>query len=349
MRMMWALALLVAWTPTAIPVEGAPGRIVTADLDRDGRPDLVGAVDRSIVTLLNDGRGGFRVASRTPMPRTPSELTAADFNRDEHPDLAAADHDTFGVIVLLGDGKGGMTPQPAVRAKQSGRPHIHGLLSGDWNRDDKPEWILTSVEEGQLIPSTGPIVQIGSVHNPVTADVTGDGVPDVLAAEIHHQRIAVLLADGKGGFAAPLRLPTRARPYFVAAGRLDADPHLDLAVSHDDIDEILLFRGDGRGGFTHAGEAKFPSRAYELAILDVDGDGRSEVVGAAGHTIHVLTQAPNGTLTPAEPIATGLMGAWTVTAADFDGDGQPEFAVPLARANEIRIFKRSPRGATLRR
>jgi FG-GAP-like repeat len=82
-----------------------PRSIANADLNHDGRPDLVvGGTDVRI--LLGKGRGRFGPALRFPVSGGDGELVAADLNRDRRVDLAGTcgygcANDRKGVFVLL--------------------------------------------------------------------------------------------------------------------------------------------------------------------------------------------------------------------------------------------------------
>src|SRR5688500_17800857 len=69
---------------------GTPSAIVTADLNNDGKLDLVTCADAatgSFSVFLGNGAGGFGAAQRTIMSTQLSSLAAADFNQDGQVDL----------------------------------------------------------------------------------------------------------------------------------------------------------------------------------------------------------------------------------------------------------------------
>jgi hypothetical protein len=93
------------------PTAGSPIRLkervwwpVLADLNRDGKNDLVlGAQKDHIVILLGEGAGGF---GKDPMlvpvgGKAPGYLTVADMNRDGKLDVVTSNYDSGDVSVLL--------------------------------------------------------------------------------------------------------------------------------------------------------------------------------------------------------------------------------------------------------
>ena len=87
--------------------------LAVADMNEDGRPDLVvppqrGGVENAFPFIfLNDGNGGWKLWSEARWPRAYNygTVAVADLNRDGHQDVVVAAHLT-GVFAALGDGKG---------------------------------------------------------------------------------------------------------------------------------------------------------------------------------------------------------------------------------------------------
>ena len=76
-------------------------RLVPADIDRDGRIDLV-ALDPlggGAVVLFNTGGGRFVVDARLPADEAPAGLTVADFSGDGLPDVAVTAPDASAVVI----------------------------------------------------------------------------------------------------------------------------------------------------------------------------------------------------------------------------------------------------------
>jgi hypothetical protein len=131
----------------------APDRayfVTVADLNGDGKPDIVATHDdASIATIhLGDGKGNFAQATNSPLQlgNRAYSVVPVDLNRDGKIDLAfGAEH---GVAVFLGDGGGGFK-------RAAGSPFRTG--KGTWrievvdvNHDGKPDFITNNVESDDI-------------------------------------------------------------------------------------------------------------------------------------------------------------------------------------------------------
>jgi len=84
------------FTQQVIPVGKGPGFIAIADVNHDGRPDLLVANtdDGTITVLLGDGKGGFTPAPGSPFlcNPNPNDIAVADMTGKGNLDLVIANH-----------------------------------------------------------------------------------------------------------------------------------------------------------------------------------------------------------------------------------------------------------------
>lgn len=348
--------LLVPAPGSPIAVPGGTGGVDLADVNRDGHLDLVVAAgeERGLSILLGTGTGAF-----TSLPATVAmhavrtgETALGDLNGDGHVDMAIASHDSYEVVVLLGDGKGGFSPAPASPAVtgNAGKPHNHGLISGDVDGDghldlvavnsgDGTVAVLLGDGRGGFVHASGSPFAAGPGPYPAAlGDVDGDGrldivVPDSGTGQYSREHgslartVTVLLGDGKGGFRpAPFSpIAVLAGPYFASLGDLDGDQRPDLVIAHDDTSSISILLNDGGKGFRPAPQSPFDlgRRAWQIVVADADGDRRADLVLATGDSVTVLLGDGHGRFAPApgSPFAAGR-GAWTLAVGDLDEDGK---------------------------
>jgi hypothetical protein len=330
-------------------LDGQVGNPVAADVNRDGKVDLVVPAGKGLFVFLGDGKG-FRPAPRSPLPLPAggSEAVVADFDGDHNVDVALADHDSYDVTVLLGDGAGGFAPADGspFAARRGDRPHTHGLAAGDFDNDGSIDLVTCNSSDNDVsillndgkarfhIAPRSPFPCGPSPYPFAVADLNRDSNLDVLVPNaVHHDNkvrtLTVLYGDGKGDLspapASPVRIAGPA--FFVAAGDLNGDRAPDVVVTHDEVDTATVLLNDGRGGLSPspASPLKLDHSSWCAEVIDMNGDGRNDVVLAGGDAVRVFLGDGNGRLTPApgSPYRTGK-GTWRFCVADFNGDRKPD-------------------------
>ena len=227
-----------------------PEGMAIADFDGDGLQDVVLSANRvdPVWTFWGTGDGSLMEATPFSLDATyyATQSVAAHFDADSWVDLAIARNDGL-VTIFYGDGTSAF----------AGRPQL-----------DVPV-------DGQMI--------VGMA----SADVDQDGNTDIIVGHNGNiGQVSVLLGDGMGGFVvsptSPIPMEDGDTAYVVgiATGHLDGDGNLDLALCHHSAATVLVFRGDGVGGFESAMQVDVGGEARMPAVCDVNGDGISDLVAA---------------------------------------------------------------------
>src|SRR3954470_19532011 len=108
--------------------------VTTADLNRDGLPDMVVTTSADKISVfLGTGAGAFGTKTdfATAASSVPVDAVTGDFNRDGKLDVVSAN--TTGLAVLLGNGDGSL--QTHVDYVDGDIPQQ--LVTADFNRDGK--------------------------------------------------------------------------------------------------------------------------------------------------------------------------------------------------------------------
>jgi hypothetical protein len=288
-------------SPLSIP--GGGHSFVAGDVDKDGHSDLVVVENNKLSVVLGDGKGSFAPASVPPTLVTGvgGEMLLADFNRDGALDFAGSHHDRYEVVLLLGRGDGTFTNAPGspFSARAPGkRPHTHALAAADVNRDGKLDVITANSEDGD---------------------------------------ISVLLGDGRGGFtrARPdgSGFPCGPNPYPVALADINGDRNLDIVVPNTapGPTTITVLLGDGRGEFRGAPLSPFKAndRAYFVAVADLNGDSKPDIVATHDDTsiatLHLGDGKGNFVQANNSPLDLGNR-SWSVVPLDLNRDGKIDLA-----------------------
>jgi hypothetical protein len=321
---------------------------------------------KTVTALLGQGDGRFRAARGSPvkLPEGPNEMVLRDLNGDGKLDLAAANHDSYGVMLLLGDGAGGLAvaPNSPVVMKEGQHPHNHGLHTGDLNGDGKPDLVAVNSEpdndvsvalgdgRGGFTRAPGSPFGVGPSPYPAAlGDLDGDGRLDIVATttdrgaadQAASRELTVLFGDGKGGFRrgrVPLRTP---HPWFVVVEDVSGDRRPDLVVTHAERGELTVLLGDGKGAFAEVAGSPFDlgGSAWQAAVLDADRDGKADVVAAANTGLRVLLGDGRGGFraAPGSPYPAGK-GAWRLAVGDVNGDGKPDVATSNLESDSVSVL-----------
>ena len=350
----------------------AASNLALGDVNQDTYPDLVIAAGEGhgVSFLLGDGTGRFAPTSEGAirLDVAPGEMLLTDLNEDLALDLAIASHDSYGVILLLGDGRGGFAPASGspFPAASGGTPHNHGLLAGDVNEDGHVDLITVQSEDCSVAvllgdgrgafssPPTPPFPVGPSPYPAALGDLDGDGHLDIAVPEIgtgryyrEHQELArtitLLLGDGQGGFAPAPDSPLAVTPgpFFVALGDLDDDGDLDLVATHDDSDRVTVLLNDGKARFRPAPHSPLASagRPGPAVLADMNTDGKNDIVLTTGEGVAVLLGDGHGEFSPApgSPYRAGP-GTWRLAVGDLNLDGKLDVASTNFEANSVSVL-----------
>lgn len=127
----------------------------------------------------------------------------------------------------------------------------------------------------------------------------------------------------------------------AAAADLDNDGHQDLVVVGD---QLMIFRGDGSGGFVALGSVPAGENPDDAAVADVNGDGILDIAVANHDTDYLTILLGNGTgkfrPAPNSPLRiTVRPHPHQVRAADLDADGHVDLIVDHRHGEGLLILR----------
>jgi hypothetical protein len=184
------------------------------------------------------------------------------------------------------------------------------------------------------------------------ADVNHDGALDLIAANLDHGTVAVLLGDRMGHFhhAPGSPFPAGHLPSDIGIGDFNGDGNSDLLIANHQTPYVTLLLGDGTGSFHSASHSPFPTEAkphpHGVAIGHFCGKDQpldAVIDSWASSEVELLIGDGKGNLRNGPRFPAGPGSDMPLRSADFNGDGAPDIVMPdtaigLWNANTVSVL-----------
>jgi hypothetical protein len=329
----------------------SPVETVTADFNRDGRPDVA-------VTNMDSGTISVLLGTGTAPPLGPPtayhsgphphSLATADFDRDGALDLVAGNHSdgTFSLLLGGGDGTFGTPWETGV----GGNPV--GMAVADVDRDGIPDLAVASLgldkvfifhNDGRGNFTQGASYDFGFPEDLLAADFDRDGIPDLAVACQVSDQVHILLGNGDGTFEAAAHLSAGTDPLNMAAGDLDGDGVPDLVVANYGSADFTVLLGNGDGTFRTLPGTGVGANPTSPTLSDFDLDGVPDLALASrdNNRVYALLGRGDGTFRGPWAYWAGD-GCRGMSAGDLTGDGRPDLVTANGDEGMVAVLSNTP-------
>jgi hypothetical protein len=289
------------------PIDEGPGQVRNlVDINGDGKLDAVVGGRPSSSILLNDGHGALVTATTLPAANVPTAAVFADLDGDNVRDVATTTAGSFAIERAEADAFTFVTSASAGYGRS--------IAAGDLDGDGHPDLLVGNEGDCQI-----------SGHDQVC----------------HSGTLEVALEPMQGA-ATPVSYTTAvddatpSDPIASAAADIDGDGDTDVVVINGaetaqpfgTYDDIAVFLGRGDGTLQTATHISLGGRPRALALADLDGDQRPELIVTteALGSVSVFANDGAGTFATSHTYPTGA-GASALAVVDVDHDDTLDIVV----------------------
>ena len=362
------------------PTAGSPVGIYLADLDGDGKTDMVVANSgpNSLYVYRNIGLGtGITAASFAPATvyttnGGPHYIKIADIDGDGKPEILVTNTSatSSNIAIFRNTSVPGVISFAAKVNVAAGGSGPYDISVTDIDGDGKADLLVSN--SGSLYFAAiknksykGTISFASAVTYLVSAspvriysgDLDGDGKADVVTANILASTISLFRNTASTGvinaatFATPQTISS-ASCSSVTAADMDGDGKADLIITNGTDNTLVIMRNTSvPGTLSFAAGVTFPTSTpqEDVTISDIDGDGKPDIItgnyGAPTISIFRNTATP-GTINAAS-LAAGVDFASGgapagIAAGDLDGDKKPDIAIVNNNTAVLSVLRNYP-------
>jgi hypothetical protein len=275
--------------------------VALGDVNHDGRNDVAIGNSGCGIEVYTQNAGGTLDAGVVYASTDTHSIRIADMNHDGLLDVVGVGW-TGTTVSVFAQNVGGSLDPPVVIGN-IGMGGLSAVATGDVNNDGYTDIIVAGTQVGVLTQIPG-----GTFNTPVkydnstmgtfgglaAEDVNGDGLKDVIVANSSNRpssRVGVLLQNGTGTLNSEAGYVSYDIPSATVVADVTGDGRKDVVVLHVGWSSIGIYRQLGNGTLNAEERVYTPSDnqgAQAMAVGDLNGDGKSDVVVGTSIGVHLL-------------------------------------------------------------
>ncbi|CAF1004991.1 unnamed protein product [Rotaria sordida] len=332
-------------------LNSGPIWISVADFNNDGSFDLAVAnpLTNNVGIFLGNRQGYFanQTIYLTGLNSKPNSIAVGDFNKDNRLDIAVTNYESNNVAILLGHPIKN-APNQTTNTTDNDSQVYHNNQSNstivNWFINNKPILLGNYYADfqSQTIYSTGFSSRPYSI---AIGDLNNDTQMDIVVTNSGNENLGIFLGHGNSSFATQIIYPigVGSSPGHVIMDDFNRDNWLDVAITDDNDDNVIILIGNGSGTFStqltyFTGSGSKPS-ALAVGYFNNDKYLDLAVANRGRDTIGIFFGLDYTSFKHQELCDAGMDSSPdSLAIGDFNNDGHLDMVTTLYYGGKLGVF-----------